>query len=168
MMRLAQKAALAAGALGLIAGGVTLTGTAFADQQPAPAAPVAADGLRSAVEDFSYPAADQILKDRNIVLKRGDGNITLAECDSQPGLLQIWARGKDDRVCFRTTGPKGYLALELPSVYAAKGGSVTTELNTTVEKTEKSFDVPENTWTSVGESTDPTGRPYMLLEIIAG
>ena len=119
-----------------------------------------------AVEDFKYPQADKILAERGFLLKRGDGHIVLAQCDSEPGLLEVFARSKD-KVCFRLTGNQGYLSLELPSVYGVKGNDYNTEVTMTVETEKKSFDVAKNSWTPVGESADPNGRDHMLVEINA-
>ncbi|KUF19418.1 hypothetical protein AT728_30535 [Streptomyces silvensis] len=143
------------------------SGAAFAGQSAAPRA--AADtAMPPAVEDFTYPGADKIRQDLGIVLKRGDGNITLAACGSAPGLLEVWARGgKQEKFCFRVTGSKGYLSLEIPSVYGIKGNAYTTDVDMTVEGTEKSFTVPANSYTPVGESTDPGGREHTLVELTA-
>ncbi|MGW2559767.1 hypothetical protein ACWCXB_11070 [Streptomyces sp. NPDC001514] len=117
-----------------------------------------------AVEDFNYPQADKILAEKGITLKRGDGHIVLADCASQTGLLEVWARSKD-KICFRVTGDSGWLTLEIPSVYGIKGNDYATEVDMTVGTEEKSFDVAQNTWTPVGESADPEGREHMLVEI---
>ena len=115
---------------------------------------------------FNTPEADKILAEQGILLKRGDGHIVLAQCGSEPGLLEVWPRDKA-KVCFRVTGNEGYLSLEIPSVYGIKGNEYTTEVTMTVGNEEKSFDVVKNGWTQVGETVDPNGRDHMLVEIIA-
>ncbi|MER5403071.1 hypothetical protein [Streptomyces sp. NPDC002599] len=127
-------------------------------------APVAGEGPGYAIEDFNYPQADKILAERNIVLKRGDGHITLADCASGTGLLQVWAREKD-MVCFKVVGNSGWLTLEMPSVYGIRGNDYTTDVDMTVGDEETSFAVGKNQWTAVGESADPEGREHMLVEI---
>ncbi|MCA6096392.1 hypothetical protein LE181_30025 [Streptomyces sp. SCA3-4] len=151
-------------ALGVIAATTAVTGSATA---------VAADNPPSGVEDFAYPQADKIFKERGIKLKRGDGHITLAACDSRPGLIEVWARGMNEidkvgkgRFCFRATGKTGYLSLELPSVYLAKGNDYSTDLNMVTANDSKSFALEKNNWTSVGETKDPEHRQFDLLEII--
>ncbi|MFE2043495.1 hypothetical protein ACFXAZ_21720 [Streptomyces sp. NPDC059477] len=119
-----------------------------------------------AVEDFAYPQADEILAERGITLKRGDGHIVLAECDSQTGLLSLWARGGGE-ICFRVTGNSGYLSLEIPAVYGVLGNDYTTELSMTVDDEEKTYDIPKNEFTAVGETTDPEQRDHTLVEIRA-
>ncbi|MFB9434564.1 hypothetical protein [Streptomyces showdoensis] len=119
-----------------------------------------------AVEDFRYPNADAILRDKGIVLKRGDGHITLADCGSEPGLLQIMRRPEDAvPVCFKVTGDSGFLTMEIPSVYGVKGNAYDATVDMTVGTEKKSFAVTPNQWTAVGETTDPEAREYMLVEI---
>ncbi|PRH79139.1 hypothetical protein C6N75_11205 [Streptomyces solincola] len=119
-----------------------------------------------AVETFGYPNADVILRDQGITLKRGDGHITLAECGSEAGLLQIMRRPEDAvPVCFKVTGDSGFLTMEIPSVYGVRGNDYDTTVDMTVGAEEKSFDITPNQWTPVGETTDPDAREHMLIEI---
>ncbi|MFD3525788.1 hypothetical protein [Streptomyces sp. NPDC058653] len=148
-----------------------LSGTPRTGETPAKAveaavAPVAAEAPGYAVEDFDYPGADKILEEQGITLKRGDGHIVLATCDSETGLLEVWARSRsNERICFRVTGNSGYLSLEIPSVYGVQGNAYATTVDMTVEDEEKSFDITKNTWTPVGESVDDEAREHMLVEI---
>ncbi|MEU1825364.1 hypothetical protein ACX9I7_29245 [Streptomyces sp. L500] len=138
-------------------------------------AAMAVDTPPSGVEEFDYPQADKIFKERGIKLKRGDGHIVLVACDSRPGLIEVRARGMKEidkvgagRFCFRVTGTSGYLSLELPSVYLAKGNdSYKTDVNMVTDNQEKSFTLEKDNWTSVGEPVDPEHRPFTLLEIVA-
>ncbi|MFF6780098.1 hypothetical protein [Streptomyces sp. NPDC012510] len=117
-----------------------------------------------AVEDFNYPRADKILEEQGIVLKRGDGRITLATCAAGTGQLEIYSRS-NAKVCFRVTGDSGWLTLEIPSVYGVQTNGYDTEFDMTVGTEETSVDVPANSWQAVGQSADPQGRPHMLVEI---
>ncbi|MFW6691457.1 hypothetical protein [Streptomyces sp. MAR4 CNX-425] len=163
-MRLRSRApaAAAAAALAALAAFAAARATGAAD---GPAVATAAEAEPAyAVEDFAYPYADEIQAEKGILLKRGNGHITLADC-GPAGLMEVWARARD-RVCFEVTGAEGYLSLELPAVYAIKGSddeSATADM--TVDGEEKSFDIPAGTWTPVGESTDPEGREHMLVEL---
>ncbi|MDT0343492.1 hypothetical protein [Streptomyces litchfieldiae] len=164
-MRWLTKAMTTALAGGLAA--LTFVTTA-ADASPGADVAAAADEAPGyAVEDFNYPRADEILAERGILLKRGDGHIVLTDC-GPTGLLEVWARDQSDRICFRVTGTEGYLSLELPAVYAIKGAAdTTTTANMTVEDEEKSFTVPADEWTPVGEPTDePEHRDHLLVELI--
>ncbi|MEV0259926.1 hypothetical protein AB0I49_01070 [Streptomyces sp. NPDC050617] len=132
------------------------------------------DSPPSAVEDFDYPQADKIFQERGIKLKRGDGHITLTTCDGRPGLVEVYARSTDPadtsgkrHFCFRVTGKAGYLSLELPAVYTAKGNDYAVNLNMITADSEKTFSLDKDKWTSVGEASDPQGRDFTLLEIVA-
>ncbi|MEV7491503.1 MULTISPECIES: hypothetical protein [Streptomyces] len=130
------------------------------------AALVAESAPGSIVEDFEYPGAEKILAERGIVLKRGDGNITLVDCASGTGFIEVWARRQGgEKICFRVTGDSGFLKLEIPAVHSIKGNEYTTGVDMTVGEETKSFDIIKNVWTSVGESADEQGREHILVEI---
>ncbi|MFK8849633.1 hypothetical protein [Streptomyces sp. Ac-502] len=151
---------LAAGAAAAAA--VLLAGTgATAAGQP----DQAASSEPSGVEDFNYPQADKIFKETGLLLKRGDGHIVLADCDSAPGLVEVFARDKG-KFCFRVTGKQGYLSMELDRVYAIRGNDFALRANMKVKERSVSFDVAKNTWTAVGETADPNNRDHTLLELI--
>ncbi|OKJ93585.1 hypothetical protein AMK26_33655 [Streptomyces sp. CB03234] len=139
--------------------------TPTTDAPPA-TAPVADGQPGHVVETFDYPGADRIRQELGIVLKRGDGHIVLADCASGTGLLEIWARGKS-KICFRATGTTGRLTLEIPAVYAIKGaaGHTADVTLTAADSTRQDIDVPKDSWTPVGESADPAGRDFALLDI---
>ncbi|NEA41282.1 hypothetical protein [Streptomyces sp. SID11385] len=118
-----------------------------------------------AVEDFAYPQADKILAEKGLVLKRGDGHITLADCVSGTGQLELLARNKGDKICFDVVGDEGFLTMEIPAVYSIRGNDYSTTVDMKVGDEEKSFPITENTWTPVGESADPENRDFVLVEI---
>ncbi|MFD8015924.1 hypothetical protein [Streptomyces sp. NPDC058955] len=156
--------ALGAGALVwlTLAGG---TSGAAAPQDSSAMTVVAEEGPGYAIEDYAYPNADKILAERGITLKRGDGHITLADCGSGSDLLEVRSRLHKNIICFKVTGTTGYLALELPKVYLIKGNSYATEVDLTVGTEETTVTVEKNTFTPVGETTDPEGRDFTLMEI---
>ncbi|OII67936.1 hypothetical protein BJP39_05985 [Streptomyces sp. CC77] len=127
--------------------------------------PVADEAPGFAVEDFNYPQADRILAEQGIVLKRGDGHITLADCASGTGLIEVMARAKSQKVCFKAVGNSGWLTLEIPAVFTIKGNDYSTEVDMTVGAERKTFEIIKNSWTAVGESADEQGRDHMLVEI---
>ncbi len=130
------------------------------------AAHTSAEQPPSTVEDFSYPGAEKILKEKNLKLKHGNGKILLADCDSEPSLLRFAARDRDnDDFCFKVTGDNGYLSLEVPSVGGVKSSVYNAKINMTVGDEHKSFDIPKNSWKGVGENADPAGREHTLVEI---
>ncbi|MER6319726.1 hypothetical protein ABT237_39150 [Streptomyces sp. NPDC001581] len=160
-------AATAAGALAWLAltgAGVATAGGASTDATAMKG--VAEEGPGYAVEDFGYPNADKILAEQNIILKRGDGHILLADCASASDLLEIWSRADvEKKICFKVTGTTGYLALEIPSVFVIKGNDYSTQVNMKTGAEEKTWDIKKNTWTSVGESDDEQARKFALMEI---
>ncbi|MFF3108623.1 FG-GAP-like repeat-containing protein [Kitasatospora sp. NPDC057904] len=120
----------------------------------------------SAAEDFSYPGAAKVLADRNITLKAGDGHIVLADCASGPGLVELYSRAATpSQVCFRITGPTGYLSLEIPQIYNIKGDDHTIKATLNTAGTVSSVDVNKNAWTPVGEGG--TSGSTTLLELNA-
>ncbi|MFJ2722865.1 hypothetical protein [Streptomyces sp. NPDC087437] len=141
-------------------GSVAAQGTGLASFTP-----VADEAPGYAVEGFNYPSADRILAEKAIVLKRGDGHITLADCASGTGQLELLARSRPDKICFNVTGNAGWLTLEIPSVFSIRGNDYTTQVDMTTGAEEKSFDVVKDRWTSVGESADEQGREFILVEI---
>ncbi|MEU4872413.1 hypothetical protein [Streptomyces sp. NPDC021608] len=163
--RLARRALGVAG-VGALAWITVTAGLPGRSSQEANPTELVVDGAPGyAVETFDYPGADKILAEKKIVLKRGDGHITLADCASGTGLLEIMARNRADRICFKVVGNSGWLTMEIPAVYAIKGNDYTTAVDMTVGAEEKSFDVAKNTWTAVGETADPEGREHLLVEI---
>lgn len=160
------RRALGAAAVGALAW-ITVTAgiPGGASQQTSPTELVVDGAPGYAVEDFNYPQADKILAEKKIVLKRGDGHITLADCAGGTGFLEITVRNKADRICFKVVGDSGWLTLEIPAVYGIRGNDYTTAVDMTVGTEEKSFDITKNTWTAVGETADPEGREHMLVEI---
>ncbi|MFJ7081749.1 hypothetical protein ACIQU8_00705 [Streptomyces griseus] len=125
----------------------------------------AADLVPSIVEDFKYPNADKIEEERGIVLKRGDGHITLTECSSDESLMVVYSRA-NGLVCFRVTGKTGYLSLEIPAVYGIKGSaSHETDITLTAVDDEQNVALAKNEWKGVGQATDPQGRDHTLIEL---
>lgn len=152
-------------ALAAVAAGLLAVGSAVGQDGGAGLAPVADEAQGYAVETFDYPQADRILQERGILLKRGDGHIVLADCASDENLLQVWATGHSTRFCFRVTGDEGYLALEMPAVYSIRGNDYEAQVDMTVDGEERTYDIPQNTWTAVGASADPESGPQTLVEI---
>jgi hypothetical protein len=119
-----------AGALTLAAASAVGIGR-LAVAAPTESAAAAADVQTSLVEDFSYPGAAQIEADLGIVLKRGDGNLVLADCgditnalDAPDDLIVVetFRLDPDARFfCFKGRGTSGWLTMEIDSVFLARG-----------------------------------------------
>ncbi|WP_449486087.1 hypothetical protein [Streptomyces avidinii] len=153
----------------LLTSTIAIYGATGASGSTAPkAAATSTDSMPVAVEGFSYPGADAIFSDQGIRLKRGDGHITLAQCESQVGLLEVWSSQNDGtRFCFKVGGAAGYLTLEIPSVYGVKGSDheVQVDMNVPGTGADVSLDVKRNEWTPVGIVVDPLKREHTLVEI---
>ncbi|WP_437294760.1 hypothetical protein [Sorangium sp. So ce426] len=126
--------------------------------------PVADAAPGYAVEDFNYPQAGKILAEQGITLERGDGRVVLADCASQTGLLEVFARKRKHSICFRVTGNSGYLSLEIPAVYAIRGNDYTIQVDIAVDNEVRSYEIQKNEWLPVGESTGET-KEVTLVEI---
>ncbi|MET9381070.1 hypothetical protein ABZY09_08230 [Streptomyces sp. NPDC002928] len=158
-------AALAAGALAWTAVAGSAPGQeGTANRASGAVVAVADEAPGYAVETFDYPQADKILTEKNILLKRGDGHITLADCATGTGQLEVMARDKS-KICFDVKGNSGWLTLEVPSVYLIRGNDYATEADMTVGTEETTYDITKNAWTAVGESTDEQAREWTLLEL---
>src|SRR4051812_13054810 len=91
----------------------------------------AADTPPPAEEDYSYPGAAEIEKQHGIKLFRGDGHIlfvTSVDLNQQqcaPGQVQVEKHLDDPPYlkgfCFKTTGTKGWLTLEVPATFGVRG-----------------------------------------------
>ncbi|MGW0516165.1 hypothetical protein [Crossiella sp. NPDC003009] len=119
-----------------------------------------------AVEDFAYPDADKIFKDKGIRLHRGDGNIILVDCAAGGDPVKVRSRDRDE-ICFKVLGSTGKLAMELDQTFAIRGnsGHKVTALVSVNGKNESVL-VPQNKWIGIGEGTGE-GKFGVLLEISA-
>jgi hypothetical protein len=73
------------------------------------------------VEDFAHPGAADIEATRGFKVFGGDGNILVVDCppdfNVDMEMVKVETYGGVGNVCLEVTGPVGYLALEVPSVY---------------------------------------------------
>ncbi|WP_309144296.1 hypothetical protein [Streptomyces sp. BR123] len=155
-------AAVAAGALTWVAATGGVIGGSGAEDLAAKA--IAHEGPGYAVGDFAYPNADKILAEGKIKLKSGNGHTLLAECTGAPELMEIFSH-ENAKACFRVTGDKGYLSLEIPAVFGVKGNNYAAQVAMSVGTEEKTFTVDKNARPAVGETADEQGRDFTLLEI---
>ena len=159
-------AASAAAVTGLVA--TAVTGVAlFANSATAADAP---DQQPTLEETFEYPGAAKIFADRGIKLIKGDGHITFVECSVGGDLLRVeshdWV-GDKGYFCFSLRGTKGYVTLELPSVYLIRGdNSHTTAAKVTQDEVVKTEEVEPGEWQDIGVTPDdPRGATLLELRI---
>ncbi|RPK64985.1 hypothetical protein EES43_08770 [Streptomyces sp. ADI96-02] len=163
-MKLARRL-IATGAAAAACIAAVVTAAHADDARDRPAAALAEELPPYAVEDFAYPQADKIKAEFGIVLKRGDGHITLADCATGEGFLEVYSR-TSGRLCFRVTGKTGYLSLEIPAVFGVKSSAAhQTDMTLTTEGDEQNVTAAKNEWKGVGQATDPQGRDYALVEL---
>ncbi|GGM34454.1 hypothetical protein GCM10012275_02190 [Longimycelium tulufanense] len=167
----AMVALSAAGVIGAL--GATVTLAAQPDE------PSLNDEMPPAVEDYSYPGAETILRDYGVKLTSGDGHILFANCSDDGNFLKVRTQekiGADQKglICFRITDTPGYLNLMVPAVYEIRGDGrapgeghkVKAELTT--DKGDRTVvDVNPHGSTPVGISTGKDGQPTTLLRLDA-
>lgn len=143
-----------------VAAAVVVLGGVFGGSLAAGAAPgtTADDTLPPfAVEDFAYPEPAQ----NGFQILRGDGHIILVACTNAETNLRLIARNQDGNICFRVTGPTGYLAVDIPSVSGVRTGNFEAHVTLTVADEETTYEAAPNTWTPVGEGIP--GEPEATL-----
>ncbi|MFI9103059.1 hypothetical protein ACIGXA_21305 [Streptomyces fildesensis] len=117
----------------------------------------------SAVEDFQYPNAAKILKDRNIKLLKGDGHILLLDaCGTSPQQIKVWTGASE--ICFQANNKTGYLTLEVPDVIRLQTGEHPISADLTAEGATQTVAVAKDSAKSVGEGT-VDGAPSVLVAI---
>ncbi|WP_273653977.1 hypothetical protein [Cellulomonas fimi] len=120
----------------------------------------------SLVEDFAYPGADAILEEHGLKVFTGDGHVVPVSSGAvggscAPGLIQVETLVEEEPYgsyyCFRTSGTRGFLTLEVPHTFLLRGGDkpveATAELASGAEET---YEVAPNTSIAVdpGEGSD--------------
>ncbi|TJZ57042.1 hypothetical protein FCH28_06110 [Streptomyces piniterrae] len=122
-----------------------------------------------AVEDFTYPDADRILKETGLKLIKGDGHILLADCDASPDFDVMAEKANHTPVnhCFKVTGKTGHLTLEIPkvnSIWENAGHSARATIST--EGKSKTVTLKKNDITPLGQGDLSTGgKEATLLEL---
>ncbi|MGI5336743.1 hypothetical protein ACQEVS_04750 [Streptomyces sp. CA-181903] len=132
--------------------------------------PAGNPALSYAVEGFEYPNAANILKERGIALRKGDGHILLSDCAVTQDIvvntnnLDNVDRGK---YCFKVTGTgkTGQLTLEVPKVISITAGNYLVQASLTSEGQTTEVGVPKYDTTVVGQGANPTGNPAVLVKL---
>ncbi|MCP3819228.1 hypothetical protein NLX86_14280 [Streptomyces sp. A3M-1-3] len=143
---------------------------AYAIAADNPGAQVSAEAdMPFVVEDFAYPGAAQVLKDKGIKLVSGDGHITLVDCDDTAPQIRVMsvkdpAVNRDGVYCFKAHANTGQLSLELPRVFAIEAADHPISADLTAEGTTKTVTLPKDGYESVGEGT-VGGHRSVLVEI---
>ncbi|MFD0375676.1 hypothetical protein [Streptomyces sp. NPDC127112] len=150
------------GATAALAGFSTL-GVAYAGPQSG--ARAAADGeMPAAVEDFAYPNAAKIQAEQKILLKRGDGHITLVDCAAGAADITVRSRTGQKLYCFDVNAAKGYVTLELPSAFGIWTKDYPVKATITAAGNQTVVDAPANDYKPIGEAGD-NGASSVLVEL---
>ncbi|MET9610862.1 hypothetical protein ABZZ17_38230 [Streptomyces sp. NPDC006512] len=153
---------------GLVGASATLVGFATFDVAYAgPQAPfgAAANGeMPALVEDFGYPNAAKIQAEREIVLKRGDGHITLVNCSAGTPDILVKSRTGNREFCFDVNAPKGYVTLELPASFGIWTQAYPVKATITAGGTQTVIEAPANEYKPIGEGT-VNGATSVLVEL---
>jgi len=135
----------------------------------------------STVERFSYPGAEAIFESMNVRLISGDGHILLADCDTTPvnqvGVISVHTTeqiGPDSAglICFKVTGPRGRLDLQVPGVFEIRGdgqqsgyGHQLTAVVRTGSSAPTTVECDPSGSVQVGIGADPDSAPAILLQL---
>ncbi|MGW6447714.1 hypothetical protein [Lentzea sp. NPDC055074] len=165
-----MRSTLTVACVGVLSAAAILATTAIALNVGA-AASDEPTGQSSLIEDFEHPnkeAAAAI----GITLKKGDGRIYWVDCAVGGDLLTVESDSittPDHIACFRVTGRDGYLALEIPSTYFIKAGSLKIKALLTAkvdgQEVKREYTIQPGTLTPVGETIHPEEGMAALVEL---
>ncbi|NKY39207.1 lipocalin family protein [Cellulomonas septica] len=138
----------------------------------------AAEVQSSLVEDFAYPGADAILAEHGLKVFTGDGHVEPVSSGAvggscAPGLIQVETLVEEEPYgsyyCFRTSGSRGFLTLEVPHTFLLRGGDkpveATAELASGAEET---YAVAPNTSVAVDPGEGAAMPQAILVELRFG
>ena len=165
-----MRSSLTVACVGVLSAAAILATTASAQSMGAAASdePV---GQSSLIEDFEHPnkeAAAAI----GMTLKKGDGRIYWVDCAVGGDLLTVESDSittPDHIACFRVTGRDAYLALEIPSTYFIKAGSLKIKALLTAkvdgQEVKREYTIKSGELTPVGEIIHPEEGAAALVEL---
>lgn len=131
------------------------------------------EDMPSAVDDGSYPGAEQIFAEHGIRLLTGDGGIVFTgvknrgEGQCATGEIQVEQVVENSAmryVCFRSVGVPGFVTMELPRVFAVVSGEAPLRATVTAPgAARKVFDIEAKFSMYVAfEGADETPRTSLL------
>ncbi|MFI2609444.1 hypothetical protein [Kitasatospora sp. NPDC018619] len=157
---------LLASASGALLAAVAVPTLASASAQSVAAVAAGEDLPPTAVEDFAYPGAAEILQATGIKLIRGNGRLMLVDCDPATPQIKVYSRNGD--ACFRATGPDAYLTLEMTRVFALEAADQPISASLTAAGTTQAVTVAQGGYKSVGEGTVGGARSTLVELRVAG
>ena len=165
--------------LGTVGAAVVVAGVAVVWASGAGAADAPVEVQSSLVEDFAYPGADAVLAEHGLTVFTGDGHVvpvSSGEAGSgscAPGLIQVETMVEEEPYgafyCFRTSGTRGFLTLEVPQTFLLRGGSTTVEATAELASgAEESYTVTPNTSVAVDPGVGSAWPQAILVELRFG
>ncbi|MFE5514176.1 hypothetical protein ACFQ9J_26950 [Streptomyces sp. NPDC056529] len=142
--------------------GVSTLATASPATTALPAGALTGEVPPVAVEDFNYPGAARILAEEGIALKRGDGQLVLADCNSAVNQIKVHtvadsSVGRKELYCFKANSTSGYLTMDLPRVIALESTGPSFSADLTAGGAKTTVTVAKDGFRPVGEGDIPSG-----------
>ena len=138
----------------------------------------AVDAPSSLVEDFTHPGAAAIESEFGLKVLKGDGNIQFSSRKSFDD--EVYCPVAEIQVekalavepygyyyCFKTSGTKGVLTLEVPGTFGVRAGNAAVTATATTDEGTEVFNIPANTPKPIdpGDGDLPTA---ILVELRIG
>ncbi len=137
------------------------------------------DSPLSLVEDYSHPGADTILSEFGLKVLKGDGNIQFSSRKSfDDGVYCPVAEIQVEKsvevepygyyYCFKTSGSKGVLTLEVPGTFGVRAGNAAVTATAHTEEGTEVFNIPANTPKGIDPGGDDGLPTAVLVELRIG
>ncbi|GCD20317.1 hypothetical protein GXP71_02970 [Cellulomonas sp. H30R-01] len=165
--------------VGWVVAPVVVAGVAVAWASSAGAADSPVEVQSSLVEDYAYPGADAILAEHGLKVFTGDGHVEpvssgeFGSGSCAPGLIQVETMVEEEPYgayyCFRTSGTRGFLTLEVPHTFLLRGGDKPVEATAELASgTEETYAVAPNTSVAVDPGEGAEMPQAILVELRFG
>ncbi|MGW5002532.1 hypothetical protein ACWEP8_33290 [Streptomyces hydrogenans] len=115
------------------------------------------------VETLNYPNAAEILQDQGILLKRGDGNIVLEQCNSANDIVVKNRISATVEFCFDVRAAPGFLTLELDDAFAIRTRPYAVTATVTANGQKSVINVEADDYKGFGEGVE--GERSMVVEL---
>jgi hypothetical protein len=114
-------------------------------------------------EDFSYPGAESYIPS-GITLKKGDGNLLIVNCATEPYVLKVESYQGVGEFCFQVRGPKAYVTLELSGVFLIWTSDAAVQASVVVDGQQSVVDLEEG-FNAVGFGGTALGATLVELRL---
>jgi hypothetical protein len=139
----------------------------------------AVDSPSSLVEDFTHPGADAILSEFGLKVLKGDGGIEFSSRKSFEDEVQCaTAEIQVEKAlavepygyyyCFKTSGSKGVLTLEVPGTFGVRAGNNAVTATAQTDEGTEVFQIPANTPKPIDPGDGESLPTAILVELRIG